>query len=150
MVGSALINHGLLLLVTLVVFSVLGHIPGLVLFWLPVLIVVSLSLALGIGLVLGVLNVFLRDVAQVVAIVLQILFWFTPIVYFITIIPEPLRKLMVFSPIYPIVTGYQQVLAYGRAPDLSNLLLVFGFALAILAFAMVLFRKSNADMMDVL
>ncbi len=150
MLGSALINHALLLLAMLVVFAILGHMPGPALLWLPLPIVVSLSLALGIGLALGVLNVFLRDIGQLVTIVLQILFWFTPIVYFISIIPESLRRFLVLSPIYPVVVAYQDVLVYGRAPDLGGLLTVFTISLALLAFALTLFRKAGADMMDVL
>ena len=150
MIGSALINHGLLLMVTLAVFAIMGHNPGLAILWLPLLIVVSLSLSLGIGLVLGVLNVFLRDIGQVVTIVLQVLFWFTPIVYFISIIPESLRRFLVLSPVYIIVTGYQNVLVYGRPPALGELLIVFSIALVLLAFALVLFRKATADILDVL
>lgn len=150
MIGSSLINHGLLLVAILGVFALFGHWPGLALLWVPVLALVSLSLALGVGLVLGVLNVFLRDIGQVVSIVLQILFWFTPIVYQITTLPGTLRDLLVFNPVYPIVAGYQEVLVYGRPPALGGLAVVFAAGLTILAFALFLFRKASADMLDVL
>ena len=148
MLGSALINNVLLLLTMLAVFAALGHMPGMALLWLPFLTLVSLSLGLGIGLILGVLNVFVRDIGQVMTIVLQILFWFTPIVYPITIIPETLRGWLQFNPVYPIVSGYQAVLVYNRAPALSGLVVVFILSLAILAFALLLFRKAGPDLLD--
>ena len=47
-----------------------------------------MRLGLGVGLLLGVFNVFVRDVGQVVPIVLQLGFWFTPIVYTPDIVPK--------------------------------------------------------------
>ena len=150
LLGSSLLNNTFLLAAVLVVFAFLGHLPGLSVFWLPGLTFVALCLGLGFGLILGILNVFIRDVGQVVSIILQLLFWFTPIVYPVTIIPSPLRRLLIFNPVYPVVVGYQDVLVYGRAPDLKGLLFVTAFSLLALGFGLLLFRKANADMMDVL
>ena len=79
--GAALLNNILLLICILVIFLLLGHSPGISVFILPVLMVINLCLALSIGLVLGVLNVFIRDVGQVVPVVLQFGFWLTPVSY---------------------------------------------------------------------
>ena len=149
-IGSSLLNHLLLLLAILVVFALLGHPPSLALLWLPWLTLVSLCLGLGVGLVLGVLNVFVRDIGQAVVILLQILFWFTPIVYQVAIVPSALRPWLRYNPLYPVVAGYQEVLVHGRAPELGGLLPLFAGALVLLAFALLLFRKASADMLDVL
>jgi lipopolysaccharide transport system permease protein len=79
--GTALVNNALLLLAIIAVFAVLGHglAPSILL--LPVLTGLTLALALGFGIVLGILNVFIRDIGQVIPLVLQIGFWFTPVVY---------------------------------------------------------------------
>jgi lipopolysaccharide transport system permease protein len=148
MLGSSLINNVFLMLAIFLVFAILGHLPGLALLWLPFLTLVSLSLGLGVGLILGVLNVFVRDIGQVMTIVLQILFWFTPIVYPITIIPESLRCWLLFNPVYPIVSGYQAVLVYNRAPELGGLLAVFALSLVGLTVALFLFRKAGPDLLD--
>lgn len=90
-VGSCLLNNVLLFAAVMLVFSLLGHYPTLQILWLIPLVMIVVALSVGIGLVLGILNVFLRDVGQVVPIVLQVLFWFTPIVYMVNVIPEHLR-----------------------------------------------------------
>ncbi|MBT9174183.1 MAG: Polysialic acid transport protein KpsM [Syntrophomonadaceae bacterium] len=146
--GSALVNNALLFVAILAIFGVLGHLPGTALIWLPALMVVNIALALGLGLALGVLNVFMRDIGQIVPVILQFLFWFTPIVYMATIIPEQYRTLLVFNPMTPIVTGYQNVLLYNRAPDWSGLDVIALIALGLLAFALVLFRKASPEMVD--
>src|SRR5437764_1324747 len=77
--GSALVNNVLLFLAVLLLFAVLGHPPGLYTLWVPELMLLTLSVGLGIGLMLGVFNVFIRDVGQVVPIALQFGFWLAPI-----------------------------------------------------------------------
>lgn len=146
--GSALINNALLFVAVLAIFGVLGHFPGIVLLWLPVLMLVNIVLALGLGLTLGVLNVFMRDIGQIVPVILQFLFWFTPIVYMVTIIPEQYRAWLAFNPMIPIITGYQNVLLFNRAPDWSGLVVIALLSIGLLTFALVLFRKASPEMVD--
>lgn len=150
-VGSALLNNVMLLVAILVVFAALGHFPTIQVLWLPLLTLAMVAIALGVGLVLGILNVFIRDVGLVVPILLQVMFWFTPIVYPISIIPEGLQQIVkTFNPIYPIIRGYQDVLVYGQAPDLGQVVLTMVIGLVILAFGLFLFRRANAEMVDAL
>lgn len=149
-VGSALLNNAMLLLAILGVFAVLGHFPTLQILWLPVLTIAMVSLALGVGLVLGVLNVFIRDIGQAVPILLQVAFWFTPIVYPINIIPERLQQLLVLNPIYPIIRGYHDVLVFGQAPQLWQVILIMTVGFLILAFGLFLFRRASAELVDAL
>ncbi|MEO9228671.1 MAG: ABC transporter permease [Devosia sp.] len=148
--GSALVNNVLLFAVMMVVFAMLGHFPVDALLWMPLLMFVTAAFSLGLGLLLGVLNVFVRDVAQFMMVVLQLWFWLTPIVYFTTIIPARLQSLMQFNPMYWIVAAYQQVLVFRHPPDLKGLAAVTIAALVLLACSLVLFRKAAPDMVDVL
>jgi len=147
-VGSALVNNILLFLAILFIFGVLGHMPGAALIALPLLMAVTVALALGFGLALGVLNVFMRDVGQVVPVLMQFLYWFTPVVYMAHIIPEQYRGWLVFNPLIPIVTGYQDVLLYNRLPDLGALAGVGVLAAVLLLVSLVLFRKASPEMVD--
>jgi lipopolysaccharide transport system permease protein len=148
--GTALVNNALLLLAIIVVFAVLGHglTPSILL--LPVLTGLTLALALGFGIVLGILNVFIRDIGQVIPLVLQIGFWFTPVVYVPTVLPEGLRGLLIFNPIYPLVSAYHEVLVYGRMPDLDSLTGTAILAVGLIAGGMFMFRRASAEMVDVL
>ena len=146
--GSALINNTLLFLAMLAIFGALGHFPGMALIWLPVLMVITIALALGLGLVLGVLNVFIRDIGQMVPVGMQFLFWFTPIVYMANIIPEQYQKWLALNPLIPVITGYQNVLLFNKAPDWPRLGVIALIALVLLAFALLLFRKASPEMVD--
>jgi len=146
--GSALVNNVLLFMVTVIVFVLLGHVPTAALWWMPVLILVTAGFAL--GLLLGVLNVFVRDVAQVMNVVMQLWFWLTPVVYMSSIIPPRLHATMGMNPMYWIVTDYQSVLVYGRSPDMEALLPVAAASILLLLISLLLFRKAAPDMADVL
>jgi lipopolysaccharide transport system permease protein len=150
MAGSALLNNALLLVSVLVIFAVLGHAPGLVILWLPVLIALLLLLALGLGLALGLLNVFLRDIGQLVTIALQFGFWLTPIVYSVDLVSERYRHLLYLNPLTGIIQGYQQILVYRQAPDLALLVYPAVCMLLSLGLAALLYRRGIDDVVDVL
>lgn len=148
--GSSLINNFILFAVILVVFAVLGHFVPLALFWVPILTAVCVLFALGLGLVLGILNVFLRDIGQVMPIVMQFLFWFTPVVYPVSIVPPALQGWLVLNPLYPLITAYQNVLVYGQAPALKGIVVLALLGSALLALGFILFRKASPEMVDAL
>src|SRR6185312_11140375 len=116
--GSAMVNNVLLFVVMMIVFALLGLFSLFALLWMPVLTLVTAAFSLGLGLLMGVLNVFVRDVAQFMMVVLQLWFWLTPVVYMVSIIPERLHTAMHLNPMYWIVAAYQETLVYGRAPEL--------------------------------
>ncbi len=147
-VGTAVVNNVLLFAAVLIIFGLLGHLPGVTLLYLPLLMLVNIALALGLGLALGVLNVFMRDIGQVVPVVLQFIYWFTPVVYMADIIPVQYRGWLVLNPLIPVITSYQDILLYRRMPDLLGLGTTFALACLILALALVLFRKASPEMVD--
>ena len=148
--GTALVNHAFLFAAAFLVFVALGHPPQADLAWLPMVVLVNLGLAMGLGLVLGVFNVFVRDVGQLVDLALQYGFWFTPIVYMPQILPENIRFLLQFNPLYWVVTGYQNVLVFHAPPAPGGLALVAALAALFLLAALRLFRRAAPEMVDVL
>ncbi len=149
-VGSCLLNNVMLLLAILIIFTLLGHPPAAALLWLPFLTLITVALAVGFGMILGVLNVFIRDIGQVVPIGLQFLFWFTPIVYPVSIIPERLQHWLLLNPVYPVVHAYQNVLVYHAPPDFKKLALVALVSLGLMTLGLFMFRKAGPEMVDAL
>jgi lipopolysaccharide transport system permease protein len=150
MIGSCVLNNILLFLSILVIFLILGHgFTPSILMLIPVMCGVVVF-AFGIGLILGILNVFIRDIAQVVPIFLQIMFWFTPIVYPANIIPEKYIAYLHLNPMYPIVEAYHDILLYGKAPDIFSHMHIYVSGILISLFGFYMFRKASPEMVDVL
>ena len=149
-VGTCLLDNILLFVAILLVLGMLGHIPGIEIIWLPMLMIATTALGLGVGLILGILNVFVRDIAQVVPIILQVLFWFTPIVYPLAIIPEKYQPLLYLNPIFPLVKAYQDALVFSLPPDILSIFLVFLTGGALMLLGLFLFFRANEEMADIL
>lgn len=148
--GSSLINNVLLLLVSIVVFTLLGHWPGISIVWIPALTLLTLCLSLSVGMSLGIINVFLRDVGQIVPILLQFGFWLTPIVYVLEMIPERFRFILYLNPMTGIIQAYQSVMVFGRTPDLTLLIYPVVLTLVMFAIAAQLYRRAGDEMVDAL
>lgn len=148
--GSSGINNILLFISILGIFALLGHEFGLVILWLIPLTLIVMAIAMAIGLIAGILNVFLRDVSQVMPIILQIWFWLTPIIYPVSIIPENYRYLLSFNPMYPIISSYQQVLVYNEAPQIDTLIGISIIAFVLMIFTFFLFRRASPEIVDLL
>jgi lipopolysaccharide transport system permease protein len=148
--GSALVNHLLLLVAITVVFACLGHWPSVTWLALPLGIGLISLFAFGLGLLLGIFNVFSRDVAEVSGILLQICFWLTPIVYSVESVPERFRWLVKLNPLAPIVRIYQDALLYQRWPDLAALWPSALVAALLFVAAFALFRRAGSELVDAL
>jgi len=149
-VGSCMLNNLLLFISMLGIFALLGHQFTLVMFWLIPLTLIVVTLSLGIGLILGVMNVFVRDIGQAFSVILQVWFWFTPIVYPLTIIPESYRHLMQLNPMYSLVDAYHQILVYNQAPEIQSIAIISVIACVLALVGLFLFRRASAEMVDVL
>ncbi len=125
-----------------------GNFPGWAFLALIPLLIIQVAFAIGLGIILGVLNVFFRDVGQLFGIVLQFWFWLTPIVYPASILPETARRLMTFNPMASLVAAYQAILVNGRWPQWQTLWLVTLLAVLLCGLGVRLFRKHTGEMVD--
>ncbi|MFC5551308.1 ABC transporter permease [Massilia aerilata] len=145
---NALVNFGIIFGLFTLFLLASGSFPGLVFLALIPVLLIQLLLALGIGMIAGVLNVFFRDVGQFVTIAMQFWFWFTPVVYPVTILPPEVRALLGWNPMARLVLAYQEILVKGMAPDWTSLLPVLALALLLCMLGLRLFRRRAGEMVD--
>jgi lipopolysaccharide transport system permease protein len=148
--GSALVNHAMVLVATFLLILAIGHPLGFALFSIVIGIALLVSLAFGIGLILGVFNTFSRDVGHATGVFLQLWFWITPIVYSPDMLPEDLRWILAANPLTPLVGIYQDAFLLNKLPDPQTLVLPGLLAVFLLAFAFVLFRRASRELLDAL
>ncbi len=122
--------------------------PGWIYFAIFPVLLVQILFSIGLGMILGVLNVFFRDVGQFFNILLQFWFWFTPIVYPASTLPSGVRDWLVWNPMSAVIAAYQSVLVNGHAPHWGSLLPMVVLALACCMLGLQLFRKRSGEMVD--
>lgn len=125
-----------------------GTFPGSPFAALVPVLLVQVAFAIGLGVILGVLNVFFRDVAHFFAILLQFWFWFTPIVYPVEILPPWLRTIVEMNPMTRLVEAYHAIFAFGRWPDWRALVPVAILGAVLCVLAMRLFARRAGEMVD--
>lgn len=125
-----------------------GNFPGWVFLAVFPVLVIQIVFSIGLAVILGVLNVFFRDVGQFFGIFLQLWFWFTPIVYPLTILPAKIRTLIIWNPMVSIVGAYQNILVNGLWPSWQTLIPVTLIGMALCAFSLRLYRKRAGEMVD--
>jgi lipopolysaccharide transport system permease protein len=149
--GSALLTHVLLLTAVAVVCALfLDVYPGLAWFALLPGAVLILLFSYGLGVLLGVFNVFSRDVGQVFGIVLQLWFWLTPIVYPPSAMPASMQWLGQWNPMAPVVRIYQDAILLNAWPDWSTLVVPSLVALLLFGLSFVVFRRASPELVDAL
>lgn len=119
---SALINFAIVLGIFLLFLAIIDHWPGWALLAAFPLIGLQILFTLGLGVFLGTLNVFFRDIGQITGVALQFWFWLTPIVYTLSALPDSARVLIAFNPLQPLISAYRQIFLERLTPDWFSLL----------------------------
>jgi len=147
-VANALLNFAIIFGLFTGFLIISGNFPGWAFVGLLPLLLLEVLLAIGLGMVLAVLNVFFRDVGQFFTIALQFWFWFTPVVYPATVLPEDVRPLLAWNPMAPVIAGFQDILVRQSAPHWLSLLPALALAIILCLLGMQLFRKRAGEMVD--
>lgn len=143
--------HCMIAFVPLLVAVIIAHhsVPWSFL-WLPIFLLPTSLLALGSGLFLSALGVFVRDIENMVAPVITLLLLGSAIFYPATNMSGPLKIWFDVNPITVIVDGARRSLIWGQAPDLTSLAVVT-LAAGIFAFlASAFFLKAKPAFADVM
>jgi len=146
--GEALVDTFFMFVAMLVIDAVVGIFPNPIWVALPLLLLIQLALCLGVMLVVSWLSVLVRDVPQLVSVLLQMLFYLSPIIYPLEIVPRQYRFLMTLNPIATIIEAYRRIIVYGRQPDWLSLLYPAVLGIGLLVFGYRLFKTNEDRMAD--
>jgi lipopolysaccharide transport system permease protein len=147
-VATALLNFAIVFGIFLIFLLITSNFPGMTILAMIPLLTVQVLFAVGLGVTLGVLNVFFRDVGQLSGMLLQFWFWATPIVYIASILPEWLRPWMNLNPMYHVMQGYQNIFVSNQWPDWQNLALLALFSMGLALYAVSLFSRHAGEIVD--
>ncbi|MCG9563301.1 ABC transporter permease [Vibrio chagasii] len=147
-VSTAVINFAIIFSLFAIFLIILGQFPFDRIFDLIAVLLIQITFSAGIGMIVGVLNVFFRDVGQLVDVLLQFLFWSTPIVYAIDIISDQLHSIVMLNPMARIISSYQSIFVHQKSPEWSLLIPVVLISIVCCCIGLILFRKHSADMVD--
>ena len=145
---SAFLNFAIVMAIYLIFLALIGHWPGVKLLGILPLLALQTAFAVGLGVLLGTLNVFFRDVGQLTGVVLQFWFWLTPIVYTLGALPEKAQSFMRANPMTPLMQNYQQIFLTQNWPTWPPLLNLTIVSVILLALAGWFFMARVGELVD--
>lgn len=147
---SSLMSHLLALSIGLVVVQFwTGGISPMALL-LPIYMFLIGLFAVGVGWFVSSLQVYLRDTAQILTVVLTLWFWTTPIFMSEQDFPEWGRPLIRLNPLAFVVRAYRERILSNQLPALDELLILSGYAAASFVLGGLFFRHLKRGFADVL
>ncbi|MDO4296142.1 MAG: ABC transporter permease [bacterium] len=113
----------------------------LILLIVPVTCILVFSI--GFSLILSTSMVFFRDTQYLWGIISLAWMYATPLFYPITILPERIKSLLRFNPLYHFVTFVRTVLIYGVSPEPALYVQCIGWAFFVLLIGMLIFKRNQ-------
>lgn len=146
---SNLVTHLIGFAILLAVLLLNGMIYPTLAF-IPVYLFLLFLLSLGLGWIFAALQVFLRDTAQVLNVMLVFWFWFTPIFYETDRVPHWIRVWIEINPLSYVVEGFRLLLLEGRLPSAQSLLVLVAWGTGAFVVGGIVFRNTKREFADVL
>ncbi|MEQ1885922.1 MAG: ABC transporter permease [Bryobacteraceae bacterium] len=147
---SSLIHHLIALAIVVIASGVVLKTVSPMILLLPVYMVFVGLLAVGVGWFVSSLQVYLRDTAQVLSVVMTLWFWITPIMINEDQVPQAFRPLVVWNPMSWVVRAYRERLLSAAWPSLMELAVLAAYSIAVFAAGGLFFRHLKRGFADVL
>lgn len=147
-VGAGLIDFAIAfgLLILLMIYYGIGF--SLNILMLPVLILLTVLLAAGIGMWMSAINVKYRDVRYALPFLIQVWMFATPIIYPLSLVPEKWSWLLIINPLTGLIEGYRSAI-FGRPFDLTGLGSSAIIILLVLIYSLSKFRQMERSFADI-
>ncbi|HWZ31970.1 MAG TPA: ABC transporter permease [Bryobacteraceae bacterium] len=147
---SSLIHHLIALALVVGASAIFLKFVSIKILLLPVYIFFIGLLAVGVGWIVASLNVYLRDTAQVLTVVMTLWFWITPIMITEQQIPPQFHRLVVLNPMSWVVRAYRYRLLSPQWPSLREFAVLAVYSLAVFILGGLFFRHLKRGFADVL
>jgi lipopolysaccharide transport system permease protein len=148
--GEALVDAFFMFSAMLVINAVVGVLPNGLFVILPLLLLIQVIFMLGLMFIVSWISVIIRDIPQLVSVLLQILFYLSPIIYPVGIIPHRFQFLVTLNPVALLVQAYRDVIVYDRQPDWLSLVYPAALGVALLVFGYRHFKANEDRFADML
>ena len=142
--GEALVDTLFMFVAMLIINAFVRVFPNAYFVWLPVLVLIQICMMAGLMFLASWLSVLIRDIPQLVSVLLQVIFYLCPIIYPENIVPDRYRFIFVLNPIATLIDAYRSVIVYDRPPSVTALIFPAALSFGLLICGYRLF-KANED-----
>ena len=152
LVYSSLMSDAPEFIISVVVTMLLGVATGVpvsvAMLAVPIVLVIQLVLVLWVSLFLSVVYVFVRDLDHIYEVAMRLLFFATPIIYSVDILPPGTRRIALMNPLAHLIGFTRTMVIEGRMPPAGALVSAAAINLALLYVAIVTFRRAEPALIE--
>ncbi len=134
-------SFGLIVIALFLVFF--GVVPGWEIIYLPLLVLITLVFLLAIGLLLGYVTVFVRDIDNILSHLMRVFFYASPIIWQGGRLPPEYSWAVDFNPIAILVTSYRDILMHQTSPNFTGLFVILGISLIVGVLVLYYYSKNE-------
>ncbi|AOY75532.1 ABC transporter permease [Clostridium formicaceticum] len=149
--ATGIVNHIIAISLVIITGMIFGFItPSIRILYLPIYGLSLIFFTLGMSWFIAALNVYFKDIGQMVTIILNLWFYFTPIVFPPSSVPLSIMPLLKANPMFHVVEGYRMALL--NSNNVTAWSVVYTLIAAITSFALggYIFKKLKKGFVDVL
>ena len=143
-VTSGMVNYLIQCIIILIFMAIYGMpFTGNIAF-LPLIMIVQFLFTLGIILITGAINVYVRDLEYIINFIIQLCFYGTPILYDISMFaaaPRWAYTIMSWNPMAVIIGSYRDIFYWGHLPHIKSLLVVGAASLLLVIIGLAIFKR---------
>lgn len=140
-VSAGLVNF-LISCIIILIFLLFGGIGfSFQLLWLPLIAIIQCFFSLGLLFILSAVNVYVRDIEYLVAFLINLLFYATPILYTADMFPTSVRWVLYLNPLSHLIDAYRNIFYYQTMPNIPSLVYIGVLAIVILIIGYFVFKK---------
>jgi len=145
---NLLVAFGLLIVVSVV----FGHKPSMAWLLLPIPLIMLQAMGFGIGLLVGTINVFFRDLEQIIPLALRLGMWMAPVIFPLANVPEKfnIRGLMYFHPATPALDAIHRLFLDGDIPGVGWWLGMVAWVIVTMTAGFIVLGLLRREIRDVL
>ena len=147
-VGNLAFNFSISLGLCLIGATLVGDGFCMAWIWLPLIILPSVFISLGIGWLLASLGVFFRDIAQLTQFLGMVLLYASGVFYSVGKIPEIYWNFLKLNPVLHIVDQLRQAILWQEIPDRDILIMLWISSLVVFQTGYWVFRRLRSDFAD--
>jgi len=151
-VALAVVDTAVSLIGFIAYFAIYGFLPRGTIYWLPVIVLVAVVFTFGVAMIVSVVVVYLRDLRQIIPLLIQIGLFATPVAYNITSQLSPAARYVysALNPLAPTIDSARRALLTGQSPQWQYLGVGAVSALVFLVVGFRLFKRLETGIADLL
>jgi lipopolysaccharide transport system permease protein len=127
-----------------------GYPIGWNLLLMPVVLLPLVMLTQGLSYIVTTLGVYFRDLGQAMGIIMNVLFYLSPVFYPITAVPERFQSYMHFNPLTSLIESFRAVTINNAQPDWGQLSIIYIVSFGVFLLGAYIFKISKETFSDVI